>query len=213
MQKFHAADGSGDNFNTPRLAARADPSVLARQVASLNGFVRRAAVAHVMCSPDARRPVEAGADQEQQLVIWPSKRLGAEVRPSLKAVGYELIGGRLLPGDTGPVAQWRHDNGLGQRLTLYVSREVSRVISESQTAFRFGSEGQINVFYGGDKKTSATPSQVDRAATKRCGCRKRVTTRAAGLELSPCQSRLHQFIRPRQATLDTFLVFNASQFN
>ena len=150
MQKFHAADGSGDNFNT-RLVARAESSVLARQDASLSAFARRAAGGHVVSSPDERRPVEAGADQEQQLVTWPSKRLGTEVRPSLKAVSYELIGGRLLPGDTGPVAQWMHHDGLGQRLTLYVSREAPRVSSGSQTAFRFGSEGQVNVFYGGDK--------------------------------------------------------------
>ena len=142
MQKFRAADGSGNNFNT-RLAARADPSVLARQVASLNGFVRRADRVHVMFSPDARRPVEAGAEQEQQLVTCPSKRLGTEVRPSLKAVSYELIGGRLLPGDTGPVAQWMHHDGLGQRLTLYVSREVSRVSSGSgrDETMRMSKEG------------------------------------------------------------------------
>ena len=73
----------------------------------------------------------------------PSKRLGTEVRPSLKAVGYELIGGRLLPGDTGPVAQWRHHDGLGQRLTLYVSREVSRVSSGSgrDETMRMSKEG------------------------------------------------------------------------
>ena len=50
MRKFHAGDGSGDNFNT-RLAARAESSVLARQDARLNGFARRAAVAHVVYSP------------------------------------------------------------------------------------------------------------------------------------------------------------------
>ena len=100
---------------------------------------------------------------------WPSKRLGAEVRPpSPKAVGYELIGGCLLPGDTGPVAQWMHHDGLGQRLTLYVSREAPRVSSESQTAFRFGSEGQVNVFYGGDKNVGyAVSSGLGRHETMR----------------------------------------------
>lgn len=151
MRKFHVGDGSGDNINT-RLAARADPSVLARQDARLSGFSRRAAVAHVVYSPDVRRPVEIGADQEQQRVTWLSKRLGTEVKPpSLKAISYELIGERLLPGDTGPVARFMRHDGSGQRLTLYVTREMPRVSSKSQTAFRFGSEGLINDFYRGDK--------------------------------------------------------------
>ena len=159
MRKFHAADGRGDNFNT-RLASRTKPSVLARQDASLSGFARRAAVAHVVYSPDVRRPVEADADQEQQLVTWLSKRLGTEVKPpSLKAAGYELIGGRLLPSDTGPVARFTYHDGSGQRLTLYVTREVPRVSSKSQTAFRFGSEGPVNVFYRVDKNFGyAAPS-------------------------------------------------------
>ncbi|MEO7338364.1 MAG: anti-sigma factor, partial [Caldimonas sp.] len=67
---------------------------------NLSGFARRAAIAHVVYTPDGRRPVEVGADQEQQLVAWLSKRLGTAVKPpTLKAIGYELIGGRLLPGD------------------------------------------------------------------------------------------------------------------
>ena len=49
-------------------------------------------------SPDVRRPVEVTADQEDQLVKWLSKRLGTPVSPpKLGALGYELIGGRLLP--------------------------------------------------------------------------------------------------------------------
>ena len=85
-------------------------------------------------------------------MTWLSKRLGTEVKPpSLKAAGYELIGGRLLPGDTGPVAQFTYHDSSGQRLTLYVTREVPKVSSESQTAFRFGIEGPVNVFYWVDK--------------------------------------------------------------
>lgn len=135
-----------------RLAARTDPSVLALQNAGLSGFARRAAVAHVVYSPDVRRPVEVGADQEQQLVTWLSRRLGTEVKPPiLKALGYELIGGRLLPGDTGPVAQFMYHDRAGQRLTLYVSREVPMTSGQSETAFRFGKEGPVNVFYWVDK--------------------------------------------------------------
>ena len=82
----------------------------------LTGFAHRAAVAHVVYTPDGRRPVEVGADQEQQLVTWLSRRLGTPVKaPTLGGIGYSLIGGRLLPGDKGPVAQFMYHDGSGQR--------------------------------------------------------------------------------------------------
>lgn len=133
-----------------QLAASSPPATFAD--GNLSGFARRAAVAHVVYSPDIRRPVEVGAEQEQQLVTWLSKRLGTEVKPpSLNAVGYELIGGRLLPGDTGPVAQFMYHDSTGQRLTLYVTREVPKTSGQSETAFRFGKDGPVNVFYWVDK--------------------------------------------------------------
>jgi anti-sigma factor RsiW len=110
----------------------------------------QAAVAHAVFSPDMRRPVEVTAAQEDQLVTWLSKRLGTPVRPpKLGAQGYELIGGRLLPGDSGPVAQFMYQDASGQRLTLYVSTENA---TNRDTAFRFAQEGPINVFYWIDGK-------------------------------------------------------------
>jgi len=111
---------------------------------------RQAAVAHVVFSPDVRRPVEVGADHEDQLVAWLSKRLGTPVHaPRLAALGYDLIGGRLLPGDSGPVAQFMYQDSSGQRLTLYLSTEN---VGNQETAFRFAQEGAINVFYWIDGK-------------------------------------------------------------
>lgn len=106
---------------------------------------RQAAVAHVVYSPDVRRPVEVTADQEEQLVKWLSKRLGTPVAPpKLGTIGYELIGGRLLPGNSGPVAQFMYHDSTGQRLTLYVSTENA---TSRDTGFRFAREGAVNVFY------------------------------------------------------------------
>ncbi|WP_265946490.1 anti-sigma factor family protein [Dechloromonas sp. A34] len=111
---------------------------------------RQAAVAHVVYSPDLRRPVEVTAEQEDQLVKWLSKRLGTPVSPpKLGAIGYELVGGRLLPGNSGPVAQFMYQEGSGQRLTLYVSTENT---VRRDTGFRFAREGEINVFYWVDGK-------------------------------------------------------------
>lgn len=127
---------------------------------ALTGFAHRAAVAHVVYSPDTRRPVEVGADQEQALVTWLSKRIGTPVHPpALSAMGYALVGGRLLPGDKGPVAQFMYTTASGQRLTLYVTREAAG----KETAFRFGQEGSVNVFYWVDQNFGyALSGGVDR---------------------------------------------------
>ena len=122
----------------------------AERVATVVPLFRQAAVAHVVYSPDARRPVEVAADQEEALVKWLSKRLGTPVSPpKLGAVGYELVGGRLLPGNTGPVAQFMYQDANGQRMTLYVTTENA---AQPETGFRFAREGQVNVFYWVDGK-------------------------------------------------------------
>ena len=123
-------------------------------MASATGFAQRAAVAHAVYSPDARRAVEVRADQEDQLVTWLSKRMGAPMKPPhLQTLGYTLDGGRLLPGDKGPVAQFMYHDNTGAKLTLYVSNEVADMAQKTpagenqETAFRFAREGSVNVFY------------------------------------------------------------------
>jgi len=108
------------------------------------GYAQRAAIAHAVYAPDMGRPVEVGVDNEKGLVTWLTKRMGAPVRaPSLSQAGYELIGGRLLPGGAGPVALFMYGAADGQRLTLYVTREATG----EQTAFQFTQEGPVRVFY------------------------------------------------------------------
>ena len=127
--------------------------------AEVPGFVKRAAVAHATYSPEVRHPVEVGADQEQHLVAWLSKRLGAQVRaPKLDAIGYSLVGGRLLPGDNGPVAHFMYQTEKGRRITLYVRTEATE---NRETAFRYASEGNVNVFYWIDRKLGYALSSAD----------------------------------------------------
>lgn len=115
---------------------------------TLHGFAHRAAIAHAVYSPEVRRPVEVGAEQEQALITWLTKRMGTLVRPpDLQALGYRLMGGRLLPGGTGPVAQFMFERAQGERLTLYITREDAG----RETAFQFGQEGSVNVFYWVDQ--------------------------------------------------------------
>ncbi|GAB3465868.1 anti-sigma factor [Massilia terrae] len=147
------AGGGAGWFQRGAAGADLRPAAMARygfaQQASA-GLAHQAAVAHVVYSPDVRRPVEIGAEQEDQLVTWLSKRLGTKVRPPrLGKLGYELIGGRLLPGASGPVAQFMYQDRAGQRLTVYVSNEQAQ---NKDTGFRFAKEGPVNVFYWIDGK-------------------------------------------------------------
>lgn len=135
---------------TPRLAQAAP-------------LARQAAVAHAVFSPDVRRPVEIGAEHEDQLLAWLSKRMGMPMRaPKLNAQGFDLIGGRLLPGSSAPVAQFMYQDGTGQRLTLYVSSDIS---GKHDTAFRYAEEGSLKVFYWIDGKLGyALSAGIDKAA-------------------------------------------------
>lgn len=113
--------------------------------APVSTLARNAAMAHVVYSPEVRHPVEVGADQEAHLVQWLSKRLGTPVRaPHFAAEGFDLVGGRLLPGEQGPVAQFMYQDGQGRRLTLYVRTDAAE---NRETAFRFALEGKVSVFY------------------------------------------------------------------
>lgn len=124
-------------------------------------FARIAAVAHAVYSPEKRHPVEVGADQEQHLVNWLSKRLGASLKvPHLAAEGYALVGGRLLASERVPAAQFMYQDARAQRLTLYV-----RVAADihAPTSFRFAQEQGVSVFYWLDGRMGyALSGEVER---------------------------------------------------
>jgi anti-sigma factor RsiW len=109
----------------------------------------RAARAHLVYSPEVRHPVEVDAREQDHLVKWLSKRLDLPLKvPVLAAEGFELLGGRLLPGTDGPVAQFMYQDATGKRLTLYVTRPHK---GDEVTAFRFAQEGRVSVFYWIDR--------------------------------------------------------------
>jgi anti-sigma factor RsiW len=69
------------------------------------GWVQRAAVAHSVYVPEVRHAVEVKA-QEEHLSRWLTRRLDVPVKLfDLRAQGFELVGGRLLPDASGPSAQ------------------------------------------------------------------------------------------------------------
>ncbi|GLU31137.1 anti-sigma factor [Trinickia caryophylli] len=106
-------------------------------------FARRADIAYAVYSPEVRHPVEVSAGDEAHLMNWLSKRLGRPLSvPSLREYGYSLVGGRLLPGESGPAAQFMYESNGGARLTLYVAR-----IPGDESAFRLLRDGERRTFY------------------------------------------------------------------
>ena len=131
-----------------RGAGITEPAAMAgRPLAS--AFVQQASMAHLVYAPEVRHPVEVTAAQQEHLVQWLSKRLGRPLKlPNLAEQGFELVGGRLLPGEEGARAQFMFQDASGQRVTLYLGAvEASAVASTSasapplgETAFQLSTE-------------------------------------------------------------------------
>ena len=119
---------------------------------AMREFVHDASIAHAVYAPEKRHPVEVAASEQQHLVQWLSKRLDRPLKvPDLTAMGYTLVGGRLLPGESGARAQFMFEDAAGERITLYIgtldNRAAAGTAAARETAFRFASEGPVPSFY------------------------------------------------------------------
>lgn len=109
-------------------------------------FAQRADIAYAVYAPEQRHAVEVAASQEDHLVTWLSKRLNRTLTiPSLHEYGFELVGGRLLPGEDGPAAQFMYQNASGERLTLYMTSGSGK--RKDEYAIRMLREGERRTFY------------------------------------------------------------------
>jgi anti-sigma factor RsiW len=129
-----------------------------------DGLARQAAVAHVVYMPAVDRPdTMEHADHEQDFVQYLSNKLGTDVHPPmLDKSGFELSGGRILPGADGPVAQFMYRGPSGERVTLCISH---RKENSNTTAFKLYQDGPVNVFYWVDGDFGyAISSGIDRKA-------------------------------------------------
>jgi anti-sigma factor RsiW len=93
-------------------------------------LAREAVASHMVFAADARRPVELWATQRDDLARWLSNRLNRPVSPpDLSAVGFNLMGGRLVATERGPAGLFMYDNEAGKRLSIFV-----RPMSVGQTS-------------------------------------------------------------------------------
>jgi anti-sigma factor RsiW len=119
-----------------------------------------AIAAHRTFSVEVRHPVEVGAGEEAHLVQWLSKRLGRRlIAPDLAELGFRLMGGRLLPGESGPAALFMYENGKGTRLTCYfLSVQVG-----GDTEFQYQEQNGVGAFYWIDEGLAyAVAANADR---------------------------------------------------
>ncbi len=119
-------------------------------------FARQAAFTHALYAADPRRPVEVWANEEKSLVTWLTRRLGHSVHaPDLDALGYALVGGRLVAGNEKPTALLMYENADKERLTLQVRKDTKHIGARpggtGDTAFRYAIENGVGVFYWVDE--------------------------------------------------------------
>jgi anti-sigma factor RsiW len=91
--------------------------------------------AHRLYVVEVRHPVEVPGSERTHLQQWLTKRCGWDVRaPVLEATGLKLVGGRLLPGPTGPASFLMYESASGERFTLYTSRGKTETAQMRYTA-------------------------------------------------------------------------------
>lgn len=97
-------------------------------------LVSEAMAAHSLYTREVVHAVEVKADQEEHLATWLSKRLDRPlVIPDLRKQGMTFVGGRLLPANGGPAAQFMYEDESGKRVTLYIVPSASK----EETSLRY----------------------------------------------------------------------------
>jgi anti-sigma factor RsiW len=137
---------------TWRLAGEGDESDAGAQP-----WEQRALIAHAVYAPEVRHPVEvavAGSTpedarvQEEHLSRWLTKRIDRPVKLfDLRAQGYELVGGRLLPDNAnGPCAQLMYQR-IGESSATRVTVYLRKPDPGTPAAFKYEKQGELGMFY------------------------------------------------------------------
>ena len=111
------------------------------------GWVQRAAFAHSVFVIEPRHAVEVKA-QEEHLSRWLTRRIDIPVKLfDLRAQGFELVGGRLLPDGPGKSAQLMYQDAQQRRVTVYLRKPEQG----TDAAFRYEQQGPLGLFYWVDE--------------------------------------------------------------
>ena len=100
--------------------------------------------------------MEVGSDDSEHLSTWLSNRLDTTLgMPNLDALGFTLVGGRLLPGEPetgGRAAQLMYENTEQQRVTIY----VTAALPDGQPTYQFASQAGAEAFYWANGRITCT---------------------------------------------------------
>jgi len=117
---------------------------------ALQNFTEDALDAHRLYVVEVRHPVEVPGSERDHLQQWLTKRCGWDVRaPELTGAGLKLVGGRLLPGPTGPASFLMYESATGERFTLYCGRT-----SDREMALRYTTGTQNAAYYWVDQNVA-----------------------------------------------------------
>jgi anti-sigma factor RsiW len=90
---------------------------------TFQAFTEDALDAHRLYVVEVRHPVEVPGNERAHLQAWLTKRCGWDVfAPELSSTGLKLVGGRLLPGPTGPASFLMYESASGERFTVYTAK-------------------------------------------------------------------------------------------
>ncbi len=120
--------------------AAAKPSIF-------QSFTVDALDAHRLYVVEVRHPVEVPGNERVHLQQWLTKRCGWDVRaPVLDATGLKLVGGRLLPGPTGPASFLMYESVSGERFTVYTAKAATET-----TQMRYTTQNNEGALFWADR--------------------------------------------------------------
>src|SRR6195952_1478455 len=114
---------------------------------ALQTFTLDALDAHRLYVVEVRHPVEVPGSERAHLQAWLTKRCGWDVRaPELTAAGLKLVGGRLLPGPSGPASFLMYESTSGERFTIYTAKSEAEA-----TQMRYAAQGSESALFWADR--------------------------------------------------------------
>jgi anti-sigma factor RsiW len=114
---------------------------------AFQSFTIDALDAHRLYVVEVRHPVEVPGSERAHLQAWLTKRCGWDVRaPELAAAGLKLVGGRLLPGPTGPASFLMYESTSGERFTIYTAKSEAEA-----TQMRYAAHGNEGALFWTDR--------------------------------------------------------------
>jgi anti-sigma factor RsiW len=129
----------------------------------LQNLTGEALDAHRLYVVEVRHPVEVPGEEKAHLQQWLTRRCGRTVQaPELETTGLKLVGGRLLPGPTGPASFLMYESTSGERFTVYATKagiEVAqmRYVAEGNTsALAWAERGVSYVVSGSSDRARLT---------------------------------------------------------